>query len=155
MKTWQRILVVTVLLLIGTVMGLTKLTEGQRDNRLSVTNLKMIGLAWSMYADDNNDKLPDMSDAQSMKNVLARYLCNNTSQAEKAFVQPNTGRLYQPNSSLSYKKRTGFNYPSQIAVVYEDAPASDGTRGVLFGDCHVERVNEARWQELKKSSNIL
>ena len=154
MKTWQRILVVVVLLLIGAVVGLVKLGQTQRDNMRSVSNLKMIGLAWSMYADDYNDKLPDLSDAQSMKNALARYLNNNTAQAERAFVQPNTGRPYQPNSSLTYKERRGFNAPSNVAVVYEDAPAKDGTRGVLFGDCHVDRVNETRWQALKKTSNI-
>jgi prepilin-type processing-associated H-X9-DG protein len=38
--------------------------------------------------------------------------------------------------------------------VYEAEPSSDGTRAVLFGDGHVERVNESKWLELKKSSNI-
>src|ERR1035441_4691311 len=154
MKTWQRILVVTVLLIIGAVVGLTRLTQGQHDNWLSVSNLKTIGLAWAMYADDNNDKLPDMSDAQTMKNALAANLSKDTSKVERFFVQPNTGRPYQPNSSLTYKERRGFLAPSNVAVVYEDAPARDGTRGVLFGDCHVERVNETRWLELKKNSNI-
>jgi len=155
MKTWQRILVVTVLLLIGVMVGLNWLVESQSDKLLSVNNLKTISLAWMMYADDNNDKLPDLSDAQTMKNALAAYISKDTSKAERFFVHPNTGRPYQPNSSLSFKKRQGFNYPSQTVVVYEDAPARDGTRGVLFGDGHVDRVNETRWRELKKTSNIL
>ena len=154
MKTWHRILVVTVLLLICAVVGLIKLGQTQRDNMRSVSNLKTIGLAWAMYADDNNDKLPDMSDAQTMKNALAANLSKDTSKAERFFVHPNTGRPYQPNSSLTYKERRGLTAPSNIAIVYEDAPARDGTRGVLFGDCHVERVNEARWQAVKKISNI-
>src|ERR1035438_6089010 len=138
MKTWQRILVVTVLLLIGAVVGLVKLGQTQRDNMRSVSNLKTISLAWMMYADDNNDKLPDLSDAQTMKNALAVYLNKDASKAERFFVHPNTGRPYQPNSSLTYKDRKGFKAPSALAVVYEDAPARDGTRGVLFGDGHVE-----------------
>jgi prepilin-type processing-associated H-X9-DG protein len=154
MKTWQRILVVTVLLIIGAVVGLTKLRVNAVDAR-SVTNLHAIGIAWSMYADDWNDKFPDLSDAQNMKEAIARYLSTDTSKAERFFVHPNTGRPYQPNSSLSFKKRQGFNYPSQIVLVYEDAPARDGTRGVLFGDGHVERVTESQWLELKKTSNIL
>ena len=154
MKTWHRILVVTVLLLICAVVGLIKLGQTQRDNMRSVSNLKTIGLAWAMYADDNNDKLPDMSDAQTMKNALAANLSKDTSKAERFFVHPNTGRPYQPNSSLTYKERRGPNASANIAIVYEDAPARDGTRGVQFGDCHVERVNETRWQELKKTSNI-
>ena len=105
-----------------------------------------------MYADDNDNKLPDLSDAQSMKTAFTRYLPRGS---EKAFVQPRTGRPYQPNSSLSYKERKGPNAFVNIAVVYEDAPAANGTRAVLFGDAHVERVNEMRWLELKKTSNIL
>jgi prepilin-type processing-associated H-X9-DG protein len=155
MKTWQRILVVTVLLITAALVGLTRLAQTQRDNSLSVSNLKTISLAWTMYADDYDDKFPDLSDAQTMKTALAAYLNKDASKAERFFVHPNTGRPYQPNSSLSFKKRQGFNYPSQIVVVYEDAPARDGTRGVLFGDGHVDRVNEARWRELKKTSNIL
>jgi hypothetical protein len=151
MKTWQRILVVSVLLVIGVAVGFNRLIQGQRVNARSVMNLHQIGLAWMMYADDNNDKLPDLSDAQSMKIAFARYLGKG---GEKAFVHPKTGKPYQPNSSLTYKERKGFNAPSGLAVVYEDEPARDGTRGVLFGDCHVERVTESRWQELKKTSNI-
>ena len=154
MKTWQRILVVIVLLGVGVALGYNRLVKGQRVNARSVMNLHQIGLAWMMYADDWNDKFPDLSDAQTMKAALARYLNKDTSQAERFFVQPNTGRPYQPNSSLSFKKRQGLDYPSQTMVVYEDAPARDGTRGVLFGDCHVERVTESRWQELKQTSNI-
>ena len=57
MKTWQRILIVAVLLSIGVAVGFTKLAQSQRNNMVSVSNLKMIGLAWMMYADDNNQNL--------------------------------------------------------------------------------------------------
>ena len=120
MKTWQRILAVTVLLLIGTVMGLTRLARGQRDNMRSVSNLKMISLGVLMYADDNNDKLPDLSDPQSMMQALVPYISKDKSKAAQFFLQPNSGHPYQPNSSLSYKKRTGFTAPSTVAVVFED-----------------------------------
>ena len=155
MKTWQRIFIVAVLLGLGFAVGLTKLAEGQRANNRSVMNLKTISLAWSMYADDNDDKLPDLSNAQTMKEVLARYLDKDASKAERFFVHPKTGQPYQPNSSLSFKKRGGFRNPSQLAVIYEAEPSADRTRGVLFADCHVERVTETQWQELKKSSHIL
>jgi len=154
MKTWQRILIVIVLLGIGVALGYNRLVEGQRANVRSVMNLHQIALAWMMYADDYNDKLPDLSDAQTMKAALAHYLNKDSSQAERFFVQPNTSRPYQPNSSLTYQERRGPNASANIAVVYEDAPASDGTRGVLFGDCHVERVTESRWLELKKTCHI-
>jgi hypothetical protein len=154
MKTWQRILVVTVLLGVSVAVGFDRFVQTQRVNAMSVSNLHQIGLGVLMYADDWDSKFPDLSDPQSLKKAVAAYVSKDGSKAEKCFVHPRTGRPYQPNSSLTYKERTGFNAPSQIAVVYEDPPARDGTRGVLFGDCHVERVNEARWQDLKKTSNI-
>jgi hypothetical protein len=155
MKTWQRIFIVTVLLGFGFAVGYSKLLQTQRINARSVSNLKTISLAWLMYADDWNDKLPDMSNAQTMKEALEAYLSKDKSQAERFFVHPKTGRPYQPNSSLSYKERRGPIASANFAVIYEAEPSADGTRGVLFGDCHVERVTETRWQELKKTSNIL
>lgn len=155
MKTWQRILVVTILLLTGVTVGLTRLAQSQRDYGLSVTNLKMIGLGVQMYADDNDDKLPDLSDPQTMKVALVIYVSKDKSQAERFFVQPRTGQPYQPNTSLSFQKRTGLIAPSTIAVAFEDEPGIGGTRAVLFVDGHVDRVSEKQWQELKKSSNIL
>jgi prepilin-type processing-associated H-X9-DG protein len=73
--------------------------------------------------------------------------------SERVFVHPKTGEPYQPNPSLSGKQWQGPN-ASDAAAVYEAKPAEDGTRAVLFGDGHVERVTEARWLELKKTSNI-
>jgi len=131
--------------------GVNNVIAGKRNkavNVRSVTNLKQIGVGLLMYADDNNNKLPDLSDAQSLKKALWDYIKD-----EKVFVQPKTGKPYQPNPSLSGKEEKGSNVVDAV-VVYEDEPAEDGTRAVLFGDAHVERVTESRWQELKKTSNI-
>jgi len=156
MKTWQRILVVIIVVAFGSVVGFDRLIGRDKAfNAISVSNLKVVGLGLMMYSDDYNNVLPNLSDAESMKIAVAAYVSKDESRAEKFFVHPKTGRPYQPNSSLTYKERTGFNAPSAIAVVYEDAPAADATRAVLFGDGHVERVTESRWLELKKSSNIL
>jgi prepilin-type processing-associated H-X9-DG protein len=157
MKTWQRILIVVIVLILGVAVGLNKVLERARDNgfnALSVSNLKMIGIALMMYADDYNNILPDLSDAQNMKKAVAAYVSTDKSKTEKHFVHPRTGKPYQPNSSLSYKELKGPNASADIAVVYEDALPEDGTRAVLFGDGHVERVDNARWLELKKTSNI-
>ena len=131
--------------------GIQKAVEGARDNSAnnnSLNNLKQIGLGLMMYADDHDNKLPDLSDAPSLKKALASYLKD-----EKVFVQPRTGKPYLPNSSLSSKDQKGTNTANEV-VVYEADPAEDGTRAVLFGDAHVERVDETRWLELKKTSNI-
>src|SRR6266478_3478891 len=127
MKTWQRILVVIVLLGIAIALGLRR-ERMYGMNAQSVSNLHVIGLGLLMYTDDNNDKLPDLSDAQSMKQALVTYISKDKSKAEKSFVHPTTGKPYQPNSSLSYQERKGPNASAAIAVVYEDEPAGDGTR---------------------------
>jgi prepilin-type processing-associated H-X9-DG protein len=132
--------------------GVRQAVEGAQDRNVnlnSVNNLKQIGIGLAMYTDDNNKKYPDLSDSQSMKKALARYITN-----EKVFVHPKTGKPFQPNSSLSGKEAGWPNPPADLVVVYEDEPAENGTRAVLFGDGHVERVSETRWQELKKTSNI-
>ena len=153
MKTSHRILTVAVLLVTGAVLGASKILEIDRQNAwnaMSTSNLKQISLAWTMYADDWNDTFPNLSDAQSMKQVLAPYLGGS----EKPFLHPKTGQPYQPNSSLTYQKRKSPNASAYIVAVYEADPAQDGTRGVLFTDGHADRVNEPVWQKLKKTSNI-
>ena len=131
--------------------GVTSIVAAERDkgvNSSSVSNLKQIGLGLAMCADDHNGKLPDMSSPQSMKKALANFIRD-----EKVFVHPKTGKLYQPNPSMSGKEWQGTN-TVDAALVYEADPAQDGTRAVLFGDGHVERANETRWLDLKKTSNI-
>jgi hypothetical protein len=154
MKTAQRIFAVTMFAIISIASVAradnTNLVEGERDqsvNARSASNLKQIGLGLMMYTADNNNNFPDLSNAQSMKKALAGYIKD-----EKVFVQPKTGKPYQPNPSFSGKEAKATNVAN--AMVYEADPAEDGTRAVLFGDAHVERVNATRWQELKKSSNI-
>jgi prepilin-type processing-associated H-X9-DG protein len=131
--------------------GLQKAVEGAHDgsvNAASVSNLKQIGLGLAMCADDHDGKLPNMSDPQSMKKALTKYITS-----ENVFVHPKTGKPYQPNPSMSGKEWQETNTVDAV-LVYEPDPAQDGTRAVLFGDGHVERVNETKWLGLKKTSNI-
>ena len=131
--------------------GIRQAVEGAQDKNVnlnSVNNLKQIGLGLAMYADDHNGKLPDLSDPQSMKKAITRYIAN-----EKVFLHPKTGKPYQPNPSFSGKEWQGTNTVDNV-LAYEAEPGDDGTRAALFGDGHVARVNETRWQELKKTSNI-
>ena len=131
--------------------GFQKAVEGANGsavNANSVANLKQIGLGLAMCADDHNGKLPDMSDPQTMKKALTKYITS-----EKVFVHPKTGKPYQPNPSMSGNEWQRTN-TVDAALVYEADPAQDGTRAVLFGDGHVERVTATRWLDLKKTSNI-
>ena len=157
MKTAPRILAVTVLL-IATIASIARADNSNlvtsADDQFvkvqSASNLKKLGLALMMYLDDNQNKFPNLTNAESMKKALTYNL---PSGSENVFVHPKSGKPYQPNPSLSGKSAKGTNVVGEV-VIYEPDPSEDGTRAVLFGDAHVERVTEARWQDLKKSSQI-
>jgi hypothetical protein len=125
--------------------------EGQQNasHNTSLSNLKQIGLGIAMYADEHNDKLPDLTDVLRLKQALLPKFISN----EKVFVQPRTGEPYATNPSLSEHAWQGPN-ASDTIVVYESRPAGDGSRTSLFLDGHVERLSEARWQKLMRSSGI-
>jgi len=139
------------LVLIGIKVGvyeLTKRAHGEATNAASINNLYMLGLAITMYGDDFNGKFPDLTDIQSLSNAVEKYVAGT-----KCFTHPETGQPYQLNSALTHQKRPGTNSPS-VVILYEPEPAFNGTHGVLLADGPVDRVNESRWQELKKTSNI-
>jgi prepilin-type processing-associated H-X9-DG protein len=123
-------------------------SNSRAANYSSVSNLKQIGLGLAMYADEHNNKLPDMSTPQSLKKALTSFITN-----EKVFLQSKTGKPYQPNPSFTAQPWQGPNASTDV-LVYEADPSEGGNRTVLFGDGHVERVDATRWQELKKTSNI-
>ena len=125
--------------------------EGPRNKAINVqsmNNLKQVGLGLMMYTEDNGGRLPDLTDSAKMKQVLVKYISN-----DRVFVRPKTGEPYLPNPTLSGKPLKDLK-AGEIVVVYEATPADDETRAVLFLDGHVERIVDARWQELKKSSGI-
>ena len=150
MKTAHRILAITALLLIGLTLA-ARADDASNDvaNARSSGNLKQIGLGLMMYAADNNNKLPDLSNAQNLQKALACYLKD-----EKVFVHPPSGEPYLTNPTLSGQELKTVKVPSDTVVVYEPNPAADGTRAVLFVDAHVERLTKRRWLQFKKISNI-
>lgn len=101
--------------------------EDSREKALnanSLNNLRQIGLGLAMYADENKQKLPPMSDPQDLRKALGKYISS-----EKVYVHPRTGEEYVPNASLSGKDWQGPDADKAV-VVYEAKTAEDGTRGV-------------------------
>ncbi len=116
---------------------------------VSLNNLRQLGQAVSMYAQDYDEVLPSMKSASKFKEVVLPYVKN-----EKVFINPMTRTPYAMNEILSQHKLAHILKPAEMAVIYEAELAPDGTRGVCFLDGHVSRVDDAEWTLIKKRSKI-
>lgn len=127
----------------------TLAVDTQGASQTSVSNLKQLGLGLIQYVQDNDENLPPMKDAATMKKAILPY-----AKSEKIFIQPDTKRPYKPNTSLSKRNLASFNDPATMVVLYEDAPDQDNTRAVAFMDGHVKRIPESQWPSLKQTSHV-
>ena len=73
---------------------------------------------------------------------------------ERLFMHPSTQQMYRWNQTLNGKKAVHFKTQQSMAVFYEAENSGDGTRGVLFMDGHVERLQPAHWARVKQASKI-
>lgn len=74
---------------------------------------------------------------------------------QNLWLQPATEEPYRPNprvSSLNVKNVANRKF---LVAFSEATPGSDGRRGALFLDGHVERVSAARWRQLQRVKPIL
>jgi len=115
----------------------------------SLSNLKNLALAVQMFLADNEDVMPDMTDALAVLEELGDYVKN-----DEVFFQPDTGQAYGVNTSLSQKRLAEIADPVSIAVFYEEEPGDEGMRGVAFLDGHAARVGETEWEHIKAESGI-
>jgi hypothetical protein len=149
-------------------------SAGAKDEAPSAASqLKQIGLALLMYAQDYDEVLPPMENAATVKRLLLPYVRGN----EALFVSPRTHEPYQPNPSVSRRRRASFSMspgrdsrgkpiPSrryradipgpagEIVAFYEASPAPDRTRAVFFLDGQVRVIPESEWPRLKRASKI-
>jgi prepilin-type processing-associated H-X9-DG protein len=146
----------------------TENAAGETGHSSAVSQLKQIGLALLMYAQDYDEMLPPMKDAATVKRVLLPYVHGNAA----VFADPLTHEPYQPNASLSGRRRSlvvtssrdshekplrrryQIEIPgstAQVVAFYEASPAADGTRAVLFLDGHVQVISASEWPRLKRT----
>jgi hypothetical protein len=123
--------------------------QGKVEQTDSLSNLKQLGLALDMYAQDHNETLPNTADQAKIRQILAPYVGDSNN-----FKQPGTDRYYIYNSFISFHRAKDFKYPSMIIAFYEAAPDTDGKRGVVFLDGHAKRLTQAEWEKYKKASKI-
>jgi len=62
---------------------------------------------------------------------------------------PANNETYHLNTELAGKKPDLIGNRKALAMIYEAAPSTDNTRGVLFADWHVERIPEWKWEQVR------
>ena len=118
-------------------------------NAASLSNLKQLALALSMYAQDWDAQLPPMDDPATVKEALLPYANSGA-----IFINPMTKKPYLPNAKFSQRKLIHLPYPAEMVVFYEAQPQPDGSRDASFLDGHAKRVTAAEWERIKKISKI-
>lgn len=115
----------------------------------SESNVKQIALAALMYAQDYDETLPPMANADEVKEALLPYVKNG-----QIFLQPDADEAYVPNAFLSGKKISDIDNPEEMILFYEASPGEDGSRGAAFLDGHTAHLDASEWQRLKEISHI-
>jgi prepilin-type processing-associated H-X9-DG protein len=115
-------------------------TKAKAARYACATNLKGIGMALMIYANDHNDEFPpDLETLISKAEMSAQGLVCPATMLKDSYI-------YRGASI------TLDDTPWMITV-YEKSGNHNGGRNVLFLDGHVEWVEEERFQELIKKDN--
>ncbi|MGF1590920.1 MAG: hypothetical protein ACFCU7_17070 [Pleurocapsa sp.] len=113
------------------------------------SNLQNLGSALRSYAEQNEDKLPDMSSLETVKLALQEFVYD-----ESVFYHPETFEPYLVNASLSAKNLTELDKGIEIVAFYEASPAADGTVGVVYTNGLYQRILPEDWSAVKQASKL-
>lgn len=105
-------------------------------NQQSMSNLKQMGLGLVMFAQDNGEILPGLTDAASIKKNLMPYI-----KTDEVFVHPGTKAPYVVNPLISGKKMADFPAPAETITFAEAQVSPDGSLAVGYLDGHVKRLS--------------
>ena len=122
--------------------------RAQELNDASAKNLRKLGVAVNTYVSERK-VLPLLTDVRTAEQELILYAGH-----KDTFIQPQTKKPYRPNPALSGRKPAEFDKAEKMVLFYEDQPAADGARNVLFLDGHVDRLIEQQWQRLKEAAQL-
>lgn len=103
---------------------------------VSMSNMRSIGQACYIYANENKDKFPPSLDALIEANMLTpgQLISPLQNDDEPAYI-------YLDGQTVNVPR------PDTTVLAYEK-PASDEGTAVLFADGHVDFIRSPRWQEL-------
>ena len=114
------------------------------------SNLQNLGSALRSYAEQNEDKLPDMSSLETVKLALQEFVYD-----ESVFYHPETLEPYLVNASLSAQNLAQLDKGMEIVAFYEASPAADGTVGVVYTNGLYQRILPEDWSAVKQASKLL
>lgn len=112
----------------------------------SMSNLQQCMIAVLMWCQDHDETLPQLDDLEQLKNEVGLPI--------DVLKHPLTGDSYVANVKLSNVPIGQIEEPARTVVMYEGTTWSDKSRCVAFFDGHVEKVDEARWNEIKRQNGI-
>jgi prepilin-type processing-associated H-X9-DG protein len=132
---------------VGAATLLPALARAREEARVAVcrTNLKQLGLAMAIYANDHDDKFPP-----ALTDLIPKYLIDE-------------GLLHCPSDESqvpSYLYVPGLSLASEptVMVVIERGDIHPGRRNVLFVDGHAESMREeafqAQWVRQQEKLNL-
>jgi prepilin-type processing-associated H-X9-DG protein len=87
-----------------------------------------------------------------VKAAVGPYVRGNGN--EYYFFSMTSRKSFAVNAALSNKPLAAISNPERTVVVYEAAPAPDGTRAAAFADGHVERFPQTQWPAIARASGI-
>ncbi|MCX6997654.1 MAG: hypothetical protein NTV49_11350 [Kiritimatiellaeota bacterium] len=120
----------------------------QEHSDASAKNLRKLGVAVNTYISERK-ALPLLTNIRSAEQELILY-----AGSKDVFLQPQSKKPYRPNPALAGRKPAEFEKTDKVVLFYEETPAADGTRNVLFLDGHVDRLIEQQWQRLKEAAQL-
>ncbi len=125
-------------------LGVSPPTEKQKAAaRLAIfknrprSNLRQIGLAIHMYADDHDDKYPP-----NLKALMPNYIDN-----KKLFVCPTYAKHAADGIDFAYVAGLKADDDGWNILAYEAVPDKDGKRLVGFADAHTELWTKERFKK--------
>ena len=119
----------------------TDLLSPKDLREMSNYNLRRLGQILSQYGRYQPLPMRDM-------NAL-RQMMRNQNAPVSLLRDPANNETYHINTALAGKKTDRIGNLKSVVMVYEAAPSTDNTRGVLYADWHVERVPEWKWEQIR------
>ena len=101
-----------------------------------IINMKHLGLATLLYAQDYDEMLPPMHTAAEFQEVTSFYLRNNL-----LYLCPETKQPYHPDPQLSYVPLAKILAPNKTKFLWDAERHTDKTFTAAFLDGHVSRNN--------------
>jgi hypothetical protein len=120
-------------------------SAGAGGQARSVNNLKQLGLAMMMYANDYDDVMPYVQQTKSCFAVLVPYV--RDARVSRS-PQPETRYLF--NVNLGGVRLQDVRNPADVPMFWEESPWPDGSRSVAFVDAHVRTVEAGEWPQIEE-----